>query len=259
MIHTIRPRPQFLAECLDRALDLTSSEPACTCPGWSDGPGHEPGCLRAAHRASRSRVAAEVAADVAELVRLLRSETELTQKLDHGVSLITRALGFAPGAPDLDAVVSSISELVARRDVHLRLIATLSHATPLPDEATNWPTQRAALLAEVGTLRARVAELERGAHAAALDAARRLESGGRVVAWCPAAPPADRVVFATDRLRDAHPDARHALSPLLGCRWREALVRCTHADLADPRFREWLTDLKTKLPPATDLELEVSW
>lgn len=52
---------------------------------------------------------------------------------------------------------AEIDRLLERQRVHLEMIASLSHSVPLPSEAEDWPSQRAALLAEVGTLRAAVA------------------------------------------------------------------------------------------------------
>lgn len=50
--------------------------------------------------------------------------------------------------------------LRGRRDELLALVARISQETPLPAELEGWEGQRASLIAEVGTLRARVAELE---------------------------------------------------------------------------------------------------
>ena len=42
----------------------------------------------------------------------------------------------------------------------LRDYVRLTNEQPFPEELRDWPAQRAALIAEVGTLRARLAELE---------------------------------------------------------------------------------------------------
>lgn len=52
-----------------------------------------------------------------------------------------------------EALETRVSELLA-------LVAKISQETPLPDEVAQALTQRGAMLAEIGTLRARVAELE---------------------------------------------------------------------------------------------------
>jgi hypothetical protein len=53
-----------------------------------------------------------------------------------------------------------VARLNERHEAHLRLIASISQPTPLPSELEGWEGQRAALVAEVGALRSRVAELE---------------------------------------------------------------------------------------------------
>jgi hypothetical protein len=50
--------------------------------------------------------------------------------------------------------------LVVRRDELLELVARLSQSTPLDSEVAEALEQRGALIAEVGTLRSRVTELE---------------------------------------------------------------------------------------------------
>lgn len=54
-----------------------------------------------------------------------------------------------------------IERLKTRRDELLATIVRISQETPLPEEVAEALNQRGALVAEVGTLRARVAELER--------------------------------------------------------------------------------------------------
>lgn len=62
----------------------------------------------------------------------------------------------------IEAFTTRVSELLQRRDRLLELVANISQTTPLAEELQGWESQRAALVAEVGTLRARVASLERG-------------------------------------------------------------------------------------------------
>jgi len=82
--------------------------------------------------------------------------------------MVEQPRGFAPGAIDgqLQAALAEIDRLTARRDELLVLVARISQSTPLPDELAGWESQRAALVAEVGTLRAANAELERERDAA---------------------------------------------------------------------------------------------
>jgi chromosome segregation ATPase len=61
---------------------------------------------------------------------------------------------------DLAAERARVADLEKRRDELLDALVRLSRETPYPDEVQGWQGQRAALMAEVGTLRARVAELE---------------------------------------------------------------------------------------------------
>jgi hypothetical protein len=68
------------------------------------------------------------------------------------------------GVPRL---LAEVERLRARQQVHLAQIASLSQSAPLPEELQGWESARAALVAEVGTLRAQVAEADRDAEAAA--------------------------------------------------------------------------------------------
>lgn len=52
-----------------------------------------------------------------------------------------------------DAFRNQVDRLTARRDELLALVARLSQETPLPDELKGWESARAAMLAEIGTLR----------------------------------------------------------------------------------------------------------
>lgn len=53
---------------------------------------------------------------------------------------------------------AQVAELEAAQQRHLALIAKLSNETPFDDEIKGWETQRAKMIAEVGTLRATLAE-----------------------------------------------------------------------------------------------------
>lgn len=53
-----------------------------------------------------------------------------------------------------------VVQLETRRDELLATIVRLTNEVPFPDEVNGWVAQRAAMLAEIGTLRARVRELE---------------------------------------------------------------------------------------------------
>lgn len=58
------------------------------------------------------------------------------------------------------AAGEEIMQLTARRDGLLEIVAKLSQTVPLESEVAEALNQRGALLAEVGTLKARIAELE---------------------------------------------------------------------------------------------------
>lgn len=61
---------------------------------------------------------------------------------------------------DLDVLADERDKLSARNADLRQTIVNLTHSTPFPGEAEECRSQRAVLMAEVGTLRARVAELE---------------------------------------------------------------------------------------------------
>lgn len=68
--------------------------------------------------------------------------------------------------------------LLVRRDELLALVARLSQTTPLASEIEGWEAQRSALIAEVGSLRAKLAEAERrnaSLEDAVIDGARTIE------------------------------------------------------------------------------------
>lgn len=59
------------------------------------------------------------------------------------------------------SLVERVRALEQRQQELLATIVRLTNEVPFPDEVKDWVAQRAALVAEVGSLRARVAELER--------------------------------------------------------------------------------------------------
>lgn len=79
----------------------------------------------------------------------------------------------------VDQQEERIRALETRRNELLALVASISQSTPLPDEAANWTSERAAMIAEIGTLRARVRELETCRRCQRLDAA-MLELGREI-------------------------------------------------------------------------------
>jgi hypothetical protein len=67
---------------------------------------------------------------------------------------------IAHAREDVPALCARVRELEARRDELLATLARVSRETPYPDELKGWESQRSAMVAEVGTLKARVRELE---------------------------------------------------------------------------------------------------
>ncbi len=61
----------------------------------------------------------------------------------------------------LDGVAGDVDKLMTRQTELLQIIRTLSQTTPLAEELTGWESARAALIAEIGTLRAANVELQR--------------------------------------------------------------------------------------------------
>ena len=60
---------------------------------------------------------------------------------------------IAHARTDLPACLDEIERLNARQQELLATIARISQTTPFPDEMKGWESQRAAMLAEIGTLR----------------------------------------------------------------------------------------------------------
>jgi hypothetical protein len=134
---------------------------------------------------------------LAEVERLDRSETQLIEERDFRetqINDIADALGDESEwsscndraenahtraqamAVEVERLRADNAALTARRDELLATIARISQSEPLPDEVQHALSRQGALLAEVGTLRARIAELEgeRAIAAAIVRAAREL-------------------------------------------------------------------------------------
>lgn len=65
--------------------------------------------------------------------------------------------------PRLRTAESRVSALETRQQELLQTIVRVTNETPFPDEIKGWAEQRAKMTAEIGTLRALVAEFERTA------------------------------------------------------------------------------------------------
>lgn len=119
-------------------------------------------------------VAMTAAEAVGLFERLRAAEAERDGQYDMGEAYLAswfEAIDLA-NARDaaLEACATRIAELLAevaalteRRDALLALIASISQSTPLPSELEGWEGQRAALVAEIGTLRAQLAASARAA------------------------------------------------------------------------------------------------
>lgn len=71
--------------------------------------------------------------------------------------------GIEEASEERDAARAESVRLQTRVDELLATCVRLTQETPFPDEFKDWQATRAAMTAEVGTLRARVAEIERDA------------------------------------------------------------------------------------------------
>ncbi len=89
---------------------------------------------------------------LSDLVATTHVEDELGRKDDQ--RFIAGARAAVP------ALLDEVDRLESRQQEHLQLIAKLTRETPYPDECDECRSARRALVAEVGTLRARIAELE---------------------------------------------------------------------------------------------------
>lgn len=145
----------------------------------------------------------------------LKAEQTLADYNDHDECAMTER---APGvylcdarrkayqvAEALQAALAEIDRLGERQQEHLQLIAKLTRETPYPDEIKECKAHRAALIAEVGTLRGRVAELEQetATMRPVLDAA--LQHGNKF-SDC------ETLDLAVDTYRSPAPAVRHETS-----------------------------------------------
>ncbi len=68
---------------------------------------------------------------------------------------------FSETATMLDELVAEVGRLGQRMtEMHVAMVR-ITNETPFADEIKGWTDQRAAMVAEIGTLRARVVEFER--------------------------------------------------------------------------------------------------
>lgn len=102
------------------------------------------------------------------LAALHRGEQRAGELFDGALGELDAARqAHADAAEVLVQVAAERDRLEERRDVLLALVADISQSAPLPSELEGWEAQRAALVAEVGTLRAALAEAERALQASA--------------------------------------------------------------------------------------------
>ena len=92
------------------------------------------------------------------------SSPAVTMLLDERARLAHTLLLFLEKGLEAERRVADLTAAVDVREarIHqlLRDFVRLTQEQPFPEELREWPAQRAALIAEVGTLRARLAELE---------------------------------------------------------------------------------------------------
>lgn len=93
---------------------------------------------------------------------VLREERD---ERDATIRRMTSMLAAASKACDVmedigEQASKRIAELEQRQQGHLALIVKLTNETLFADEIAGWKEQRAKMIAEIGTLKARIAELE---------------------------------------------------------------------------------------------------
>lgn len=125
---------------------------------------------------------------------------------------------------ELDARDAQIAALEARRDELIALTVRLTNEVPFSGEVKGWTAQRAAMIAEVGTLRARAAELEAAVQRLTVGAsADDVQIAER-----------DRAIEAlTERVAELMP-ARETSASI--AEWPNAKLQASEAELGDARI-----------------------
>lgn len=129
---------------------------------------------------------------------------------------------------ELDARDVRIAALETRRDELRALTVRLTNEVPFPNEIQGWTAQRAAMIAEVGTLRARVSELSNKADRLAVVAA----ASDRIAAYYHA---------QTRKLRGLHNEAKECVKLAVA----DITNRDREVDMLTTRVAEVLTTHET--------------
>lgn len=105
---------------------------------------------------------AELTAGERELIAALAMNIVAAVESDEGEPLYTLLQRCYGAGRDVDwallAMAQEILRLRGRVDELLAAIVRVSQVTPFSDEIEGWQAQRAKLIAEIGTLRAQLAE-----------------------------------------------------------------------------------------------------
>lgn len=95
------------------------------------------------------------------LAMLRDTPDEVADRLTSLSSRLIAASKACDALEDLNEIATRrITELEQRHQEHLKLIVKLTNETPFVDEIEGWKSQRASMIAEIGTLKARIAELD---------------------------------------------------------------------------------------------------
>lgn len=81
--------------------------------------------------------------------------------VDGSTVVRERAINEEHLALDIIELCAEVRRLQTRQQELLAAMVRITNETPFPDEAANWTEQRAKLLAEIGTLKAQLAEARR--------------------------------------------------------------------------------------------------
>jgi chromosome segregation ATPase len=100
----------------------------------------------------------------AEVAKLRRDRPLLVHEVSQLSEMLSESqIARADLGDQIDQLRTEVERLESRQQVHLAQIAKLSQSTPLAEELAGWESQRAKMIAEVGTLRAEVERLRAAA------------------------------------------------------------------------------------------------
>ncbi len=107
---------------------------------------------------SQEQVLADLSLAIQEFKKSIHNAPTLEKLLEQ--EYLLRHNEEAPVRQENRQLKAEIQRLNVRQDELLQTIRKLSATVPFQDEVDNWQSQRASMIAEIGTLRARIKELE---------------------------------------------------------------------------------------------------